>query len=665
MLRRQELLAMCVRLYLGFFLASSLVDSGRAQHCERLSPSSSKAWTACTGVLPGEAKHRLVGRGWACESSLGLGHNFADCSEFDVGDSDVSASNGTVYYHFVWPGAGNASQASSGVANNSSDAIQGGTKEDILINATRWKSFMSLNLATQFSSYIGKVKDNTLKVKKSNSDSSTKHYFGNKGHTFWVPKFSNETECEAVYQRVIAENGECAPLKNSLDAQPCCTADREVCPNHVKHTCAEVGAVTGGQDGVWLGIRCPKSMKDTYQPCMGSATVSKTEIRRGRQIGLAGEERKFTVLTIKGEYHPPPDLQQVLLEKPVLERGRPQYRSKCEMEYYVRLTTEDCCSPNGLVQYGVGARSLKESKNKGGNITEVEPTDGCKKWFTQVSTSAGAYFAYERMRRALNRTKECSAINCNPSEALAQQTRRRRRKKDAQNEPQQQVKTSANWGSGYDLLGKESKYFMVRENNPVKDVENDDVRKNLWEELMALVGLPNDCKDGSGNEASDKCRPQPPKLVMPAASRGYNEQKCWNGETFFKKSEGGACGDASQKHFASVQSTEQSSKYYPFTKFTLKSQSASPKCELAYYTRLVSCRQGNKPSCMCKDEHGNQKLTQSENHVVLTEGTQADCNEWFVRTMTGVGLFVGMDRLDMLNDMAGASRAIVNGTCTA
>lgn len=515
-------------------------------------------------------------------------------------------------------GAGDTSQASSGFDNKVRRAIQGGTNEDIAINATQWKSFMSLNLATQFSSFVGLVKEGCKF--KHNSDSSTKHCFGNRGHKFWVPKFSNESECETVYQHVIAENGECSPLKNSIDAQACnkdgCEATKTGCKKQNK-MCSKVGAVQGGQEGVWTGIRCPQSMKETSRPCTGSVTVNKTEIRTSGQIGLEGAERKFTVLTIKGEYHPPPNETQVLLKKPALERGRPKYRSKCEMEYYVRLTTEDCCSPNGLVQYRVGSRALKEFRNKGGNMTEIEPTDGCKKWFSKVSTSAGAYFTYERMRRALDRTKECAATECDQSEEPTQQNRSRRRRNNKsgdQNEPQQ-VQTSANWGSGYDHLGREAQYFMVRKNNPMKDVVNVDDRHDLWVSLLTLVGLPADT------------RPYPPKLVMPGPSeRGYEEHKCWNG-TFYEphpENQGFRC---PKEHFASVQSTKQSGKYYPFTKFTLgdtpkeKGESNAEwenriKCKLDYYTRLVSCRKGfsdnSKPSCMCKDENGNHKLVHSE-----------------------------------------------------
>lgn len=321
------------------------------------------------------------------------------------------------------------------------------------------------------------------------------------------------------------------------------------------------------------------------------------------------------------------------------------------MEYYVRLTTEDCCSPNGLVQYRVGARALKEFKHEGGNMTEIEPTEGCKKWFSKVSTSAGAYFTYERMQRALDRTKECAASECDPSEEPTQQNRRRRNKRSDQKE--QQLKTSANWGSGYDHLGEKAQCFMVRNNNPMKDVATVDDRRDLWVSILTLVGLPADT------------RPEPPKLVMPdPPSRGYQENKCWDGERGLPLD---SCNKGAKAHFASVQSTKQSSKYYPFTKFALgdtPKQRGKSKCGLDYYTRLVSCRKSfnkKEPSCMCKDQDGNHKLVQSENHVVLTKGTQADCNEWFVRTMTGVGIFVGMDRLKMLEEMAAVTP--VNGVC--
>ena len=92
-------------LVLGIVLAGLIIDSlqacdfhivhdvnsptiWQAQSCKRVSPSSSRAWNGCTGILPGEAKLRWVAPNWACDGSVGLSRHFDDCSEFDLGNSN-------------------------------------------------------------------------------------------------------------------------------------------------------------------------------------------------------------------------------------------------------------------------------------------------------------------------------------------------------------------------------------------------------------------------------------------------------------------------------------------------------------------------------------------------------------------------------------------------
>jgi len=386
----------------------------------------------------------------------------------------------------------------------------------------------------------------------------------------------------------------------------------------------------------WEGLNCGKKMADQPRLCDGSVTAGALgwELRKSK-LDNSASVQNFTTVVVTGASSSLP------MPKSWGDWKKFKWSAnatvQCALKYYVRLATcADCCCDT-LVQYEVDAETLKNDT-------------GCKTWFLKAGSVMGDFFARDRMGAMLSMNARCPVKVCNATTTDTIESILSPAASSAVNEVESvlskppRLKSRLDWDRRLDWKRDRIPFTM----------NDQDIQK--FHELMDLVGV----RLKTWKNGNKKLTPFESMAKLGCKSSGSSQERCgltlleasqinWDVPTTAKadfKRLKPEC-TCSPYQFYPIEGRSKGQVHY-FTRLDMERSDSSStatckSCKMSYYIRTAKC----KHRCGCSTQlPGMKSLVLMESHTVADE--KPCCREWFLRTVTGVGFYMGSNRLETM-----------------